>query len=141
MNEPYKRPNNSDLHFMVLAKNEQMNLFCLLWKAKKQTKQILLFVFLGESTARQSAFGFIWPLEKRTFSAWFRAENHFELLKSNFKKWFLWKICMSNMFQKEYTPFFQPQDHVFWLRCWVHQRHLQILLHPQRLIWKKKWNY
>ena len=42
------------------------------------------------------------------------------------------------MFQKEYTPFFQPQDHVFWLRCWVHQRHLQILLHPQHLIWKKK---
>ena len=39
-----------------------MNLFCFPWKAKKQTKQICLFVFWGESTTRQSAFGFIWPL-------------------------------------------------------------------------------
>ena len=47
-----------------LFAHEQTNLFCLLRKEKKQTKQICSFIrFLGESTARQSAFGFIWPLE------------------------------------------------------------------------------
>ena len=37
---------------------KQTNLFCLLFYSSRQTNQIRLFVFLGESTARQSAFRF-----------------------------------------------------------------------------------
>ena len=38
-----------------------------LWKAKKQKKPNSFVCFLGESTARQSAYGFIWPLAEMYF--------------------------------------------------------------------------
>ena len=43
--------------------NKRICLF-LLWRPKQQKNpQICLFVFLGESTRRQSDYGFIWPLD------------------------------------------------------------------------------
>ena len=43
----------------ILPKIEQTNLFCFPGKAKKQKKTNSFVPFWGESTARQSAFGFI----------------------------------------------------------------------------------
>ena len=43
---------------LTSPKNERMSLFSLLFYSSRQTKQIRPFVFLGESTARQSAFRF-----------------------------------------------------------------------------------
>ena len=55
-----------DWRLIDSPKNEQTNLFLLPWKANKQKKKQKnpnsFLRFLEESTARQSAFGFIWPL-------------------------------------------------------------------------------
>ena len=52
----------------VLSPKKGTNEFFFLpWRVKKQKKPTNSFVhFLGESTARQSAYGFIWPLAIRS---------------------------------------------------------------------------
>ena len=61
-----------------LTKNKR-NLCFLTWRVKKQKKK-MLFRFLGESTARQSAYGFIWPLSwSKIMLAWYM-KSHYMIL-------------------------------------------------------------
>ena len=48
-------------------KNEQMNLFCLLFYSFRQTKQICLFVFCKNLWHTNLLFGFILPLRSTEF--------------------------------------------------------------------------
>ena len=122
-----------------------MNLVFLPWKAKKQKKTNSFVPFLGESTARQSAYGSIWPLVSivdqvswgmlavficawlshrgvsKHVIVWISLNWQKNLVKCSFKKIFtpLWNPRPETglLYNHEIMPL--PKDHLPNIICWV----------------------